>query len=234
MKKDNIYNLKTEDIELIKKFIELYELIKEKYEEYTNLCEAIRKNILMQRQVKTIENSSIEEIFEQAKEELVKQYEKETDENRKQLLTNQFETLKTDVNRIKEYKEIEKLYNEMYYGNIKEYFKEEEKKEEEPIKVYTKQETYQKDYYFNKKSTITQIYIILKYIYDFYKTYYIEKKDIYIDFDFVKNNLEFYQLFKEPIKEYLKNNYENINATIKELEEKNSENPEANQIRRIK
>ena len=80
-----------------------------------------------------------------------------------------------------------------------------------------KDELQEKEYYYNPKSTIRQIYIRLKYIYDFYIEYYVNKKDIPIDFEFSNNNLKFYRIFKNAIKKYMNENKNIIEQTINSL-----------------
>ncbi len=223
-----MYNLNTEDLKNIKDFITLYEEVEKKYREYYIKCDSIRKNVIYQNYKQ--DNLTIEENCKNIKKMLDEEINKIQDEYRKNLLKEQQRKIIEQYNEIKEYGIIEKIYNDMYYGNIQKYFKIEPEEEKETVIYKIKDKLQEKDYYFNKKSTITQIYIRLKYLYDFHNEYYINKKEIGIDFDFLKNNLKFYQIFKDAIKKYTKENKENIEDIINTLSKKE----EKEYIQRIK
>lgn len=229
MKKYNdMYNLDTEDLKIIRDFICLYEKIEEKNKEYYIKCDSIRKNIIYQNYMQ--ENLTIEENYKNIEKILNNEISKTKDEYRKNLLKEQQNKLKEQYSEIDKYKIIERIYNDMYYGNIQKYFEKEIEEEPETIEYRIKEEPQEKEYYYNKKSTKTQIYIRLKYLYDFHNEYYVNKKEIGIDFDLLKNNLKFYQIFKEAIKKYIKENKENIEHIINTI----SEEKEREYIQKIK
>ena len=229
MKKyNNMYNLDTEDLKIIRDFICLYEKIEEKNKEYYIKCDSIRKNIIYQNYMQ--ENLTIEENYKNIEKILNNEISKTKDEYRKNLLKEQLNKLKEQYSEIDKYKIIERIYNDMYYGNIQKYFEKEIEEEPETIEYRIKEEPQEKEYYYNKKSTKTQIYIRLKYLYDFHNEYYVNKKEIGIDFDLLKNNLKFYQIFKEAIKKYIKENKENIEHIINTI----SEEKEREYIQKIK
>lgn len=229
MKKYNdMYNLDTEDLKIIRDFICLYEKIEEKNKEYYIKCDSIRKNIIYQNYMQ--ENLTIEENYKNIEKILNNEISKTKDEYRKNLLKEQQNKLKEQYSEIDKYKIIERIYNDMYYGNIQKYFEKEIEEEPETIEYRIKEEPQEKEYYYNKKSTKTQIYIRLKYLYDFHNEYYVNKKEIGIDFDLLKNNLKFYQIFKEALKKYIKENKENIEHIINTI----SEEKEREYIQKIK
>ena len=216
-----IYNLNTEDLNIIKEFIDLYEQTENQYKKYGLLCESISKNMIYQKygkdSIKIIENCIF--IIKKLTEEI----NTTSDEYRKKLLTEQKKNITKQIEQMEKYKEIEKEFMNMYYGNLQDYF-ESEIEEEKETKIYNiKDELQEKEYYYNKKSTITQIYTRLRYLYNFYREYYVNKKDINIDFEFLKNNLKFYQIFKEAIKKYTEDNKKRITQIIDELSEENRE-----------
>ena len=212
---EQMQELTQEDLNLIKEFIDIYEETAQKYREYSTLCESVRKNIIYQNYKQ--DNLTLEENCENIIEELTKSINIEKDEYRKKLLKDQKINLINQIDTVKKYKKIEETYTTMYYGNLEEYFETEPKKEKETIVYNPKDELQEKEYYYNPKSTIRQIYIRLKYIYDFYTEYYINKKDIPVDFEFSNNNLKFYRIFKNAIKKYISENKNTIEQTINSL-----------------
>jgi hypothetical protein len=212
---EQIQNLTKEDLNLIQEFTDMYEQTEQKYNEYNTLCESVRKNIIYQNYEQ--ESLTMEENYKNIIEELTKNINKEQDQYRKKLLIEQRINLINQIDTIKKYKPIEETYTNMYYGNIEKYFEIEPVKEKATVVYNMKDELKEKEYYYNQKSTIRQIYVRLKYIYDFYTEYYINKKDVPIDFEFLNNNLKFYRIFKNAIKKYIKNNKEKIEQIINSL-----------------
>ena len=221
-----MFEIENKDLNIIKQFIELYEKIESKYKEYCIICDSIRKNILFQQYDKNKENIKIEEIFETLKKEQYEKIKQEQDEYRKNLIKEQIKLIEKEVNELKKYKKIENLYNMMYYGNLSNYFEAEEKTKELPTKEYKKEITPTKDIYFNKKSTITQIYIRVKYLYE------EPNKPEKLDNEILNNIIEFYKKFKQPIKKFIDENYESIINTLKEIEK--PEQIEQTKIQRTK
>ena len=205
------HNLDTEDLNTIKNFIDLYEETIQKYKEYNGLCETVRKNIIYQTYKDS--NLTIEENCKNIVEILTKEINNTNDEYRKKLLREQQTILMNQLGEIKKYTKIEEIYTSMYYGNISEYFEEKQEEEKDTIVYNIKDEIPEKEYYYNPKSTITQIYVRLKYIYD----YYANKKNTLIDSDFLETNFKFYQVFKEPIQKYMNEKKELIEQTINSL-----------------
>ncbi len=224
-----MYNLNKEDILIIKEFITMYEEIEQKYKEYCILCDSIRKNIIYQNNKE--ENLSLEENCRQIENKLLEIKTNTNDEYRKHLLQKQIENLKSQVEQIKIYVPIEKIYSEMYYGNIQNYFTQEQEEEKATIKYNIKDELQEKDYYYNKRSTITQIYIRLKYLNDYYEKRSRDEK-IQMDTEFLKNNLKFYNLFKSAVIKYTKENKEIIENIINNIQ--NKDNIKEEHIQRIK
>jgi len=218
-----------ENLQIIKDFIDIYEKVEQKYKEYCILCESIRKNIIYQKNKK--ENISLIENCKNIDTILTKQIIQSKDKYRKKLLEQQKENLNIQIEEIKKYLIIEKIYNEMYYGNLSKYFQEEPEEEKETVKYNIKDELQEKDYYYNKKSTITQIYIRLKYLYNFNKKE-DNKENTITDFEFLKNNLKFYQIFKPALIKFISNNKQNVEGIIENIE--NQSNKEQENIRRIK
>lgn len=220
-KHKEIYNLNTEDLRIIKDFIDLYEKTENQYKKYSLICESIGKNMIYQKYGK--DNKTITENCIYILKHLTEEINTTKDEYRKKLLIEQKKNITKQIEQIEKYTPIEKEFTDMYYGNLQEYFEIEQETEKE-TKVYNiKDELQEKDYYYNKKSTITQIYIRLNYLYNFYTEYYINKKDINIDFEFLKNNLKFYQIFKEAIKKYTVDNNERITQIIDSLSDSNKD-----------
>lgn len=210
-----IHNLESEDLIIIKNFIDLYERTNQKYKEYNGLCESIRKNIVYQNYKES--NLTLEENCKNIIERLTKEINNTKDEYRKKLLKEQKTILINQLSEIKKYQKIEEVRTSMYYGNISEYFEETQEEEKETIVYNIKDEISEKEYYYNPKSTIYQIYVRLKYIYDFHTEFYINKKDMPIDFDFLETNFKFYHVFKEPIKKYMNDKKEQIEQIINSL-----------------
>ncbi len=210
-----IHNLESEDLGIIKNFIDLYEETNQKYKEYNGLCESVRKNLMYQNYKES--NLTIEENCKNILEQITKDINNTKDEYRKKLLKEQKTILTNQLSEIKKYRKIEEVYTSMYYGNISEYFEEKQEEEKDTIIYNIKDEIPEKEYYYNPKSTITQIYVRLKYIYDFYIEFYINKKDMPIDFDFLETNFKFYQVFKEPIQKYMNDKQESIEQIINSL-----------------
>lgn len=221
-----MFEIENKDLNIIKQFIELYEKIESKYKEYCIICDSIRKNILFQQYDKNKENIKIEEIFETLKKEQYEKIKQEQDEYRKNLIKEQIKLIEKEVNELKKYKKIENLYNMMYYGNLSNYFEAEEQTKELPTKEYKKEIKPTKDIYFNKKSTITQIYIRVKYLYE------EPNKPEKLDNEILNNIIEFYKKFKQPIKKFIDENYESIINTLKEIEK--PEQIEQTKIQRTK
>ena len=224
-----IEEMNKENLQIIKDFIDIYEKVEQKYKEYCILCESIRKNIIYQKNKK--ENISLIENCKNIDTILTKQIIQSKDKYRKKLLEQQKENLNIQIEEIKKYLIIEKIYNEMYYGNLSKYFQEEPEEEKETVKYNIKDELQEKDYYYNKKSTITQIYIRLKYLYNFNKKE-DNKENTITDFEFLKNNLKFYQIFKPALIKFISNNKQNVEGIIENIE--NQSNKEQENIRRIK
>jgi len=220
-----MFEIEKKDLEILKKFIELYEKIESRYKRYCIICDSIRKNILFQQYDKNQENIKIEDVFHRLKEDQYNKIKQETDEYRKNLIKEQIKLIEQEVNEIKKYKKIEDLYNMMYYGNLSKYFEEEQEKEL-PTKEYKKEEKPIKDIYFNKKSTITQIYIRVKYLCEG-----TNKKEK-LDDEILNSIIEFYKKFKKPIENFIDENYEIIINILKEIEE--PEKIEQTKIQRTK
>lgn len=224
-----IERINKEDLEVIKNFIDIYEKVEQKYKEYCIICESIRKNIIYQNNKK--ENISLLENCKEINKILEQQIIQSKDEYRKKLVEQQRKNLNNQIEQMEKYMVIEKIYNEMYYGNLEEYFHQKHEEEKATIKYNIKDELQEKDYYYNKKSTITQIYIRLKYLYNFNEDVN-NKEKIITDFEFLKNNLKFYEIFKPALRKFINNNKQNIEKIIENIE--NQTNQEQEYIRRIK
>ena len=95
------------------------------------------------------------------------------------------------------------------------YFDKIEEEIEAPTKIYIpKSELSGKDYYYNEKTTITQIYNRIKSIYDYYKEY--KNENSFFNFD---KNIVFYQKFKNAIKKYNEKNKSFIHTLMTISEE---------------
>lgn len=196
-----------EELKIIKQFIDNYETIMNKYEEYRSINDSIRKNIIFQKYNNSESNTDIIN-YDMISQELKKQ----TDEYRKKFLIEQIKTIEKDINVLEQYKAIgiEEKYIELYCGNLSEYFETNQTEEEPETKIYKpKEEILEKDYYYNKQTTITQIYIRIKYIHDFYNEENNNK--FFLSKDFVEKNIEFFKRFKKVLITYNRENQNFIN-----------------------
>lgn len=209
-----MYKLKEEDIKIIKEYIDNYEIIMNKYNEYKLINESINKNIIYQK-FKNIKENTNEINYERTK--LITEIQNQNDEYRQNFLLNQMNTLEKDISKIEKYKKInlEEKYMEIYSGNLSIYFDKIEEEIEAPTKIYIpKSELSGKDYYYNEKTTITQIYNRIKSIYDYYKEY--KNENSFFNFD---KNIVFYQKFKNAIKKYNEKNKSFIHTLMTISEE---------------
>ena len=203
-----------EDLKVIKEFIDNYQTIVNKYSEYKKINESIRKNIIFQTYNDTKEN--IEETnYKRTK--LINEIQNQKDEYRQKFLLNQMNTLEEDISIIEKYKQIniEEKYMEMYSGNLSIYIdKKEDDEIEPPTKIYTpKTELLEKDYYYNEKTTITQIYTRIKSIYNYYRNSIPDSK--------LEKNIKFFEKFKQAIYKYNEKNKQLISTLLAMPKEKN-------------
>lgn len=202
-----------EDLEIISTFVKMYKRIKDIHEEYKEkrsyINEGLIKNILFQRQSQKDQEQPIEERYKILKQNIDKQIEKTKDEYDQNRLKRQLEAIETEIDKLKKYIPINEIYNEISHDNLSKYFpeKQEEDINEKPMKIYKgkeePEEVEEKKYYFKSTATITQLYKFLC------------EKNVTVD----QELLEFYQIFKEPIKAYIKDNYERITTEIKKLDQ---------------
>ena len=75
-----IHNLESEDLGIIKNFIDLYEETNQKYKEYNGLCESVRKNLMYQNYKES--NLTIEENCKNILEQITKDINNTKDEYR--------------------------------------------------------------------------------------------------------------------------------------------------------
>ncbi len=214
----NIIN--NEDIEIMKKFIDKYEIIENENRRYILICESIRKNGLFQKyNDEDMENYSMEEIFRIIEINEINKINKENDLNRKKLLIDQLNELKKMIDYIKDYKREDENYKQLYKIDI------EDNNEELPTKEYNKNEPIQtKEYTLNKSITITQIYKRIKELY----VQSIRKENIVLDERF-SINLKTYQAYKEEIIKYINK------IEIQKIKQDSQNNDENNRkIERIK
>ena len=214
-----MYNIKEEDLKIIKKFINNYETTHNKYIEYKTIGESIKKNIIFQKYNNQDNNSETDYEREKIKEEIENQH----DEYRKKFLIEQMKTLEEMINKIKMFDKIniQKKYMEMYCGNLSKYFEPEEIIEQ-PIKIYKpKEELEEKEYYYNKQTTITQIYIRIKYLYDFYTEK--DKSEYFLNSEFIEKNTKFFEKFRKAIVAYNQENKNFINSLLSITNEQQTE-----------
>ena len=105
-----------EELKIIKQFIDNYETIMNKYEEYRSINDSIRKNIIFQKYNNSESNTDIIN-YDMISQELKKQ----TDEYRKKFLIEQIKTIEKDINVLEQYKAIgiEEKYIELYLRKLK-------------------------------------------------------------------------------------------------------------------
>ena len=177
-RKFDIYNIEIDNSELylMKDFIDMYDDCNEKFKEYNDLIDELKKNKKIKKQLETTDDmvKALNQILNKITKEIMDSNDKEKLENLKEEYTK-YSNYLSDLNK---YEPIIKIYNEMYASNLSKYFDEKDldKKIEDATRIkysdYTEEELeeqirIEKNKYSKKKtSTLTQVYINTKYLYE--------------------------------------------------------------------
>ena len=167
-KKINIENipLSNVDINLIKDFIDLYEDIKDKIDEYNNLCDDIRTNIMIKEEISKNPETDLIELFDKVRMNLIKRISSSKNAEELSELNKNIKELQIQSKKLNQYDNILKIYNNTIYGRRfpSEYF---DSKVEKNKYQYIKQQ----------QSTITQVYRYVKYLYEICEKLYDYKPE---------------------------------------------------------
>lgn len=276
-KKIDLYNIEINntDLYLMKDFIDMYDDCNEKFKEYNSLIDELRKDSKIKKQLESTED--IIKTLNQVINEIIKELMNSNDKEKLKNLKEEYKKYSKKLIELNKYEPIVKIYNEMYANNLSNYFDEEEmnKKIEDETRIkyndYTEEELeeqirIEKNKYSKKKtSTVTQVYINTKYLYEVCSKIYEAKRNriekhglismiktkiqklklkksikeinqeyirdneihlakvksdepIYIDMDSLEQNLEFFNMFKEPMNKYVNNSIDEIEKARKEAE----------------
>jgi len=276
-KKIDLYNIEINntDLYLMKDFIDMYDDCNEKFKEYNSLIDELRKDSKIKKQLESTED--IIKTLNQVINEIIKELMNSNDKEKLKNLKEEYKKYSKKLIELNKYEPIVKIYNEMYANNLSNYFDEEEmnKKIEDETRIkyndYTEEELeeqirIEKNKYSKKKtSTVTQVYINTKYLYEVCSKIYEAKRNriekhglismiktkiqklklkksikeinqeyirdneihlakvksdepIYIDMDSLEQNLEFFNIFKEPMNKYVNNSIDEIEKARKEAE----------------
>ena len=276
-KKIDLYNIdiNNADLYLMKDFIDMYDDCNEKFKEYNNLIDELRKDNKIKKQLETSDDiiKALNKILNKITKEIMDSNDKEKLEN----LKEEYQKYSKNLTELNQYEPIIKIYNKMYASNLSEFFDEKEidRNIENNTRIkyndYTEEELeeqirIEKNKFSRKKtSTITQLYVNTKYLYEVCSKIYETKqnsvpvhglismiktkiqklklkksiKDInqeyvrdneiylakvnsneplYIDMESLEQNLEFFNMFKEPMNKYVNNSIDEIEKARKEAE----------------
>lgn len=276
--KIDLYNIEVNNIDLylMKYFIDMYDDCNEKFKEYNSLIDELRKDSKIKKQLESTED--IIEALNQVINKIIKELMNSNDKEKLENLKEEYKKYSKKLNELKKYEPIVKIYNEMYANNLSKYFDEKDmdKKIEAETRIkynnYTEEELkeqikIEKNKYSKKKtSTLTQVYINTKYLYEVCSKIYEAKQNriekhglismiktkiqklklkksikeinqeyvrdneihlakvksdepIYIvDMYSLEQNLEFFNMFKEPMNKYVNNSIDKIEKARKEAE----------------
>ena len=175
-KKIDISNieLKNIDLHLIKDFIDMYDDCQEKFDEYTKICIELRND----KKIKNSNNDNLEKSLNTIINNIINEIASSKDKNKLEILKKEYEKYSSIQEELKKYNNIIKIYNDMYAGNLAHYFNNEkldmiinqyvnEKYDDYSPEAKEEQKRIERDKYLKKEnSTITQIYINIKYLYE--------------------------------------------------------------------
>ena len=177
-RKFDIYNIEINntDLYLMKDFIDMYDDCNEKFKEYNNLIDELRKDEKIKKQLETTDDivKALNQIINKIIKEIMNSKDKEKLEN----LKEEYKKYSVNLSNLNKYEPIIKIYNDMYANNLSKYFDEKdidkkiENETREKYNDYTEEELeeqirIEKNKYSRKKtSTLTQIYINTKYLYE--------------------------------------------------------------------
>lgn len=175
-KKIDITNIEINniDLNLIKDFIDMYDDCQEKFNEYNELCNSLRND----ERIKEHNNEELETTIKNIIIKIINETSSCKDKTKLQTLKEEYEKYNSAQFELKKYNNIIKIYNNMYAGDLSKYFNNNEidtrinEYVDEKYKEYTEEEKeeqrkIEKNIYLKReKSTITQIYINIKYLYE--------------------------------------------------------------------
>lgn len=193
------------DLNLINDFINLYEDVQEKINEYNALCDEIRSDYMVKNELNKDSEQELTTALDRTRLNLINKMTKCKSEEELKELNEQIKRLQKTTRKLNQYDSILKIYNEKIYGKRfpKNYFN---------IKT-TSMNKYQ--YIKQQDSTITQVYKYAKYLNEICKKLYDykpEKKKKGL-FSIIKTKIEQLKL-KKTIKrvkqDYIKDNEMNI------------------------
>ena len=279
-KKLDLYNIEINntDLYLMKDFIDMYDDCNEKFKEYNNLIDELRRDSKIKKQLEKTDD--IVKALNKILNKIVKEMMDSNDKNKLENLKEEYQKYSKNLTDLNKYEPIVKIYNDMYASNLSKYFNDSDEKIEAETRNkysdYTEEELEEqirlekRKYEKRKTSTLTQVYINTKYLYEVCSKIYearqtripvhglismiktkIQKlklkksineinqeyiKDneihlakvssdetLYIDMDSLEKNMEFFNMFKEPMNKYVNNSIEEITKARKKAEDEPEE-----------
>ena len=104
------------DLNLIKDFIDLYDDINEKINEYNKLCDNLRTNIYIKNELNKNSEEDIIYSFNKARNNLIKKISSSKSESELLELNKQIKELQKLTRQINQYDSVLKIYNNTIYG----------------------------------------------------------------------------------------------------------------------
>ena len=174
-KKFDIYNMNIDlnDLYLMKSFIDMYEDLKTKFNDYNKLVDEIRKDSEVKKHLEKSDN--IEKALNQVLNKIVKKIAESNNKEELEQLKVDYEKYNKKLEELKKYDSIMNIYNKTYSNDLSSYFENNDSKIEENTRKkynnYTEEELeeqirIEKSKFERKKSNTTeQVYRNIKYLY---------------------------------------------------------------------
>ena len=174
-KKFDIYemNIDLNDLYLMKDFIDMYEDLKVKFDDYNKLVDEIRKDSKVKSQLEKTDN--LEKALNQILNKIVKRISESNNKEELEQLKVDYEKYDKKLKELKKYDSVMNIYNKTYANDLSKYFENSDSKIEENTRKkysdYTEEELeeqirIEKRKFEKKKSnTIEQVYRNIKYLY---------------------------------------------------------------------
>lgn len=212
-KKFDIYemNIDLNDLYLMKSFIDMYEDLKVKFNDYNKVVDEIRKDSKVKSQLEKTDN--IEKALNQVLNKIVKRISESKNKEELEQLKVEYGKYNRKLEELKKYDSIMNIYNKTYSNDLSKYFENNDSRIEENTRKkyndYTEEELeeqirIEKAKFERKKSnTIEQVYRNIKYLYKVgCKINEIERKKVQVHglISMVKMNLQKLKL-KKSIRE---------------------------------
>jgi hypothetical protein len=230
--KFDFYNIdiKLEDIRAMEDFINLYDDCQDKIKQFNAKQEELMKDKKIAEKMKNTDNNIIEAVQE-ANNDMMDEFIQSNDEETRKKLKIKIDEYNNELSELRKFDKISELfYSEIYSDNLSKYFNNEgleekiEKYTKEKYPSYNKEELdeqikIEKELYLRKeKSTITRVYLNIKYLYEVSLKIYESKKN-----EPKKNGI--FTKIKNAIKKYkLKKNLKKYNKEYQEENEVNISN----------